>query len=121
MEVEWASLHREALLENGERARRGEPRLRLWRGLGPYLHLPPLQEEGVDRGPALGVGGLPGPGQGLRGHLGLVQGKGDQAVGLGELPQEVSLPQEIGEDPVQLGQPLRRVYHASLPWTRAAL
>ncbi|RTI15432.1 hypothetical protein CSW23_08595 [Thermus scotoductus] len=40
---------------------------------------------------------------------------------LGELPQEVSLPQEIGEDPVQLGQPLRCVYHASLPRARAAL
>ena len=47
---------------------------------------PAPQEEGVEQGPALGVGGLMGPQEGLLGHLGLVQGKGDQAVGLGEFP-----------------------------------
>jgi hypothetical protein len=81
---------------------------------------PPLQEEGVDQGPALGVRGLPGPGQGLRRHLGLVQGEEDQAVGLGELLEEACLQEVVHEDPVQLGQPFRGVHHAYLPWALAA-
>lgn len=61
-------------------------------GPGGHLHLlpqqeeadgPALEEEGVDGGPAFGVGSLHGPGQGLGRHLGLVQGKEDQAVGGG--------------------------------------
>lgn len=98
-------------------------------GPGGHLHLlpqqeeadgPALEEEGVDGGPAFGVGSLHGPGQGLGRHLGLVQGKEDQAVGGGKLPEEVRLQEVLHQDPVQLRQPFCWVHHPSLPWALAA-